>query len=202
MDVLDILWKWRVFWGKHTSGGFCFLSANIWGVGQKITRLHHGICPPSFRENTTHPQANYAPHPSLRTLDHTWVTFVTLQMDLKDKVSEAQGSVKSFWCCVSSEMARCKFRLIFLFFRTICARAARSSAHMHAPSTQICTRTEICTCTKSGKICTKGKCSHDHLDTRMLSFAFTLIWGPCLQHICVVIVQFTVYKRIFFFALC
>ena len=93
MDVLDILWKWRVFWGKHTSGGFCFLSANIWGVGQKITRLHHGICPPSFRENTTHPQANYAPHPSLRILDHVrrhkWVTFllVVLEMDLKDKDS-------------------------------------------------------------------------------------------------------------------
>ena len=120
MDVLDILWKWRVFWGKHTSGGFCFLSANIWGVGQKITRLHHGICPPSFRENTTHPQANYPP--PLRTLDqgrgHEWVTFllVALEMDLKDKDSEAQGSLESFWCCVSSEMALGKFRLIFLLF--------------------------------------------------------------------------------------
>ena len=91
------------------------------------------------------------------------------------------------------------FVWFFFFFRTICARGARSSAHTQAPSTRCtCRRTEICTCTKSGKICTKGKCSHDHLDTRMLSFAFTLIWGPCLQHICVVIVQFTVYKRIFF----
>ena len=118
----------------------------------------------------------------------------------KTKTLKLRAVWNLFGVACPARWREANFVWFFFFFRTICARAARSSAHTHAPRFCTCTKIWKCTkiCTNSGKICSKGQCSHDHLDTRMLSFGFTLIWGPCLQHICVVIVQFTVHKRIFF----
>ena len=88
------------FFGK-THWGVCFLSANIWGVGQKITRLHRGICPTSFQENTTHPQAYYPPivlgmREWLRAV-RWWLWKWTLWI----KNWGESGLLKLFWCRVA-----------------------------------------------------------------------------------------------------
>ena len=133
MDVLDILWKWRAFWGKHTSGGFCFLSANIWGVGQKITRLHRGICPTSFQENTTHPQAYYPPVLGMRE----WLRAVRWWLwkwTLWIKNWGESGLLKLFLVSRGLDANSAWFFSFFVRFARSCARTpARFAAKGIAP---------------------------------------------------------------------
>ena len=133
MAVLDILWKWRVFWGKHTSGGFCFLSANIWGVGQKITRLHRGICRPPSKKIQHTPKPITPP-----CIGHERVTMncevVALEMDLVDKELRGIRAAQTLLVSRGLDANSAWFFSFFVRFARSCARTpARFAAKGIAP---------------------------------------------------------------------